>query len=258
MKQLAITALLILTGLGAQAQTTETRNVSNDFTAIEVKNGIQVIFTQSDAPSVKVESDNQEYAGNIITEVKNGTLKIYMKEYEEDSRSKPAYNVAKVYVSKNTISGFKLTTGAAVKVMGRLVVNELALKLATGSNFTGELECATRCIVKAESGAAFRGKLTTDMFEGTTSGGASIKIIGSAKTSTVYCNGGSLMAGKFICEKANITASNAASAYVNAVQSIKAEADSSSSVTYYGEPANVNLSENTYSIKRDNYKFALN
>ena len=253
MKQLAITALLALTGLGANAQIEEYRQVTL-FTAMEVENGIEVVFTQSDAPSLRVESDNQAYLDNIVTEVKGTTLKIHMGE---DGKMKQGLGTARVYVSQKNVADFKAATGASIKITGKLVTDAVDIKLATGSAFTGMLETKT-AHVKAASGAVFRGNLSTSAFEGTVSGGATIKVIGTSRETKVLCNGGVLEAGKLISEKASIIASNAGSAYVNAVKSIKVDADSSSSVTYYGEPADVALSTNTYAVKKDTHKLALN
>lgn len=253
MKQLAITALLALTGMGANAQIEEYRQVT-PFTAMEVGNGIEVVFTQSDAPSLRVESDNEAYLGNIVTEVKGSTLTIYM---DEGGELKQGLGTARVYVSQKNVTAFKAATGASVKITGKLTADTVNIKLATGSAFTGMLE--TRATyVKAASGSVFRGNVTTAAFGGTVSGGATIKVVGTSGNTNVVCNGGVLQAGKLISDKANIIASNAGAAYVNAVNSISVNADSSSSVTYYGEPGHVKLSANTYAIKKDSHKFALN
>lgn len=254
MKKLVIIALLALTGMSAQAQTSETRK-SEDFTALDVKNGIDVIFTQSDETSLKVESDSKSNLENIVTEYSRGTLKIYMREIES---GKIMQAVAKVYVSAPNVSSFKAVTGASVKAAKRLTVDELNVKLATGATFNAEGQCTQKCTVKADSGSMFRGHIVTADFEGKATGGAAIKITGSAETSVIACNNGSVIAGKFLSNSTSVKTINASTAFVNAVKSIRANADNSSSITYYGEPADVNLEANTYAIKRDNLKLALN
>jgi hypothetical protein len=253
MKQLVITALLALTGLGAQAQTSETRK-SNDFTTLDVKNGIEVVFTQSNESSLKVEADSRNNLDNIATEFKNGTLKIYLREQANGS---PVQGTAKVYVASANVTGFKIVTGASVKVSGKLTIYELTVKLASGAAFTGEAQC-TKCIVRADSGSMFRGKINSETFDTKITGGASVKIIGNTDTAIVICNSGSFLAGKFVIKNADVKTSNASSAFVNATESIIANTDTTSSITYYGEPAKVNLGENSYAIKRDNLKLALN
>jgi hypothetical protein len=254
MKKLVITALLALTGMGAQAQTSETRK-SENFNSLEVKNGIEVVFTQSNEPSLKVESDNEANLENIITEFSKGTLKVYMRELEN---GRTIQGVAKVYVSAPGVNSFKAATGASVKANGKLAVEELTVKLATGASFTAEANCSKKCTVKAESGSMFRGLVNTALFDGKAFGGATIKITGSADTATIVCNNGSLMAGKFLSQRADVKTINASTAFISTAKSIDADADNSSSITYYGEPTDVNLGTNMYAIKRDNLKLALN
>ncbi len=115
-----------------------------------------------------------------------------------------------------------------------------------------------KCSIKAESGSMFRGNITTDTFEAKVTGGASVKIIGNTETAIVFCNNGSLLGGKFMSKKSNVKTINASTAFIYTSTSITANTDNSSSITYFGEPADVYLGENTYSIKRDNLKLALN
>ena len=254
MKQFLITALLALAGMGAQAQTSETRK-SENFNSLDVKNGIEVVFRQSNDPSLKVESDSNANLENIITEFSKGTLKIYMREPEN---GRTILGTAKVYVSAANVTTFKAVTGASIKADGKLTVEELTVKLASGASFAGEAVCNTKCMVKAESGSMFRGLVNTKLFDGKASGGSTIKITGNAETTNVVCNNGSLIAGKFFSQRADIKTTNASTAFINAVKSISADADNTSSITYYGEPADVNLGTNMYAIKRDNLKLALN
>lgn len=257
MKNLVITALLTIGSMGAFAQTSETRQ-SQDFTALEVKNGIQVIFTQSDDQSLKVESDDKAYLENIVTEYKGGTLKIYIREPKGNQSTVKTPKTAKVYVSQNNVSNFKAITGASIKIVNTVVMDDITIKLASGASFTGMLQCKAKCSVKAESGSSFRGNLTAADFETNVTGGATVKIIGNTGTLIVFCNNGSLQAGKLMSEKSDIKAINASTAFVNVSKSIKAYTDDSSTITYYGEPIDVNLGDNSYAIKRDNLKLALN
>ncbi len=137
MKQLLITALLAITGIGAQAQKSETRK-SEDFKALEVQNGIEVIFTQSKSSELKVETDNSNNLQNIITEYRRGTLKVYMRE--QDGKN-IIQGHAKVYVSTENITDFKAITGSSIKISGKLTTDALTVKLATGASFSGEVQC---------------------------------------------------------------------------------------------------------------------
>lgn len=255
MKQLAVMAAVILTGFAAQAQTSETRK-SAEFTALEVKNGIEVVVTQSSEPALKVESDTPQNMNNIVTEFNKGVLKVYMRE--PNPATAAIHGSAKVYVSAKNLSSFKAVTGSAITIKGRLTVNELTVKLETGSSFSGEIESLEKCNIKADSGSMFRGIVKANDFTARITGGASVKISGYAESAMIACSSGSMLSGKFICQSTNVKAYNGSTAFVNTMKSIIASTDATSSITYYGEPANVNLGENTYSVKRDNLKLALN
>lgn len=257
MKKLVFTALITVTAIMAEAQTSETRK-SENFTTLDVKNGIEVVFTQSDSPSLKVESDSNDHLNKIVTEYKRGTLKIYMREPESGENNKTIHGVAKVYVSQNNVTSFKAATGSSIKVVNKLIMKEVSIKLATGATFTGIVECSDACSIKADSGSSFRGSIATSSFNGNITGGASIKITGNADDTMVYCNNGSFQAGKFISGRADVKTINASTAFVNASKSIKANTDDSSTITYFGDPADVNLGSNSYAVKRDNLKLALN
>lgn len=254
MKQLVIIALLALTGIGAQGQTSETRK-SEDFTSLEAKNGIEVFYSQSNQTSLKVEADNKMNIDRIATEFSNGTLRVYFREEENQ---KAVQGTARVYVSAPGTANFKVLMGASVKVNGKLNVGELNVKLKNGASFAAEAICNTACNIKAESGSVFRGVVTAPLLTARADKGSTIKLSGTADASTIASNGGTILAGKFLTKTAGIKAVHGATAYVNAQEAINADVDSSSSVVYYGDPATVNLGANSYAIKRDNLKLALN
>lgn len=252
MKQLFAAAFMAL-GLSAHAQTSETRKVM-PFTKIDAKDGIEVIFTQDNSPSLKVESDSEAFLENIVTEFSGKTLKIYLDENIGKSQT----GTAKVYVSQKDIDAFKGAKGSTIIITEKLTVDKLDVTLTTGASFTGVVEASVKCHVDAASGGVFRSNVTTALFEGQVSSGANIKVVGHAEATDIHCDGGYLHAAKLMSATAMITASNAGSAYINVRDYINADADSSSSITFYGEPTKVDLGMNTYAIKRNNYKFALN
>lgn len=251
MKLLIATALVAF-GWSAQAQTSETRQV-RPFTKIDAKNGIEVIFTQEDAPSLKVESDSEEFLSTIVTEFSGSTLKVYL---DKDGNKKQG--TAKVYVSQKQVNNFAASTGATIKVTNIVKADKINISLCSGASFSGVIHSTVKCRVKASSGASFKSSLTAAAFEASANSGATIKLAGQTDTAEIRCSGGILQAGKLSSRKATVIASNTASVYIFASEYISAEADNSSSITYYGEPTEVVLSPNTYAVKRDNYKFALN
>jgi len=255
MKQLFIAAFTGLISLVAQAQVTETRD-TKEVNAIEVKNGIEVIFTQSDIPGLQVTADNAENLKRIMTtHNKNGTLKIYLKEHEGPINVQA---IAKVYVSQKNVTGFTASNGANIKANGMLNLTDVAVNLSGGATCNAIITTSGNCSIDVQSGAGFRGIVNSKDFSANAIGGGYIKIGGSADTANVYCSGGSFNAGKFICGDAKIWAQKASAVSIYANNSIKTDVDTSSSVTYYGEPAKTSLGTNAYAVKKDNYKLSLN
>lgn len=254
MKQLFIAAFTGLISLGAQAQVTEAR-AAMEVNTIEVKNGIEVVFTQADTLGLQVTSDTPDNLKKIVTSYKNGTLKIYLKDNDSPATS---HTVAKVYVWQKNITGFTASAGANIKANGKLNLKDVAINLSSGATLSAIITASGNCSIDVKSGGGFRGVINSKDFSANILGGGYIRTSGSTVTADVYCSGGSFNAGKFICSEAKIWAQKASAVSIYANNSIKADVDTSSSVTYYGEPAKTNLGTNAYAVKRDTYKMALN
>lgn len=255
MKQLLFTAMYALCTFGAKAQLTENRE-AKEVTKIEVASGVEVVYNQSDSLKLSVETNDPENFKDIVTEYKGTTLKIYIKDPKYD---KSVYTTAKVYVSQKNVTSFTASGGAAIKTTGTTVVPLLNIHLSTSAMFVANtMQVGGLCTIKATSGSGFRGKVIADTFKGDAVKGGYIKIMGSANSATIFCSGGSLQAGRFICQKADIIAKNAASVFINTSNAIKADTDASSAITYYGNPDKTNLGSNAFAVKRDAYNFGNN
>jgi len=255
MKLLLITAFTGLISLGAQAQVTQQRQ-AYDVTKIEVNNGIEVVFTQADTAALSVQTNSDANFANIITEYKSNTLKIYMKTPEDNKTLVIA--PAKVYVTQKNVTVFKVAGSAIVKSYNTLHMPQVSINVASGAMFIANMEIEGSCTVKVAGGAGFRGKVITDSFKGDARGGAYIRLSGTAKTADMYCSSASLQAGKFVCSWVEVFAKNASAVFIGADAYIKANADGSSAITYYGDPAKTEFGPNAYAVKRDNFNFTLN
>jgi hypothetical protein len=246
MKHLFIAAVGLM-GLCGHAQVTELRPFKQ-VTALEVSNGIEVIYTQSDSGEVKAESDSREHLKNVITEYKGNTLKVYMKDTEGANIA----TTARVYVSQKDVNNFKAYNAAVIKVSGVLTTTNITLNLSQGATFGAIVVTAGNCSIDAKSGAGFTGKVTAKTFKADITNGSYVKILGNSDVADVYCSSGaSFNADKFMCSTADVWAKNASSVSIHSINYIKTKVDISSSVTYTGTPANTNLGMNTYAIKRD-------
>ncbi len=253
MKHLFIAALACLAGMGANAQVTENRK-AQVAQKIEVTNGIEVIITQSDTTALKIQAADWETCKKVVTKYKGNTLKLYL----DNPGGISGLTSVKVYVSQSYLPEIKATSSAVVNARGKWEVSEVGINLATGATFSGDLKINGVCTINASSGSGFKGVVNAGVLKVNVVGGAFAKITGAVTFANVFCNSGSLQGGKLVCDKAEIMAQNASSVSIYATEKIKADTDTSSSITYYGSPQAAEVGENTYTIKRYTNKLSLN
>lgn len=253
MKQLIIAALACLAGTGAQAQVTETR-IAQAAQKLEVTNGIEVIITQNDTAALKIEAADWDTAQKVVTKYKGNTLKVYL----DNTNGQTATGAIKVYVSQSSFPQIKAGEGALVTVKGKWHTPEATIALATGATFCGDLQVAGVCKIDAASGSGFRGIVNVATLKATVSGGAYAKIMGTAGFATILCSSGTVQAGKLMCERAEVKAQKASAVSIQAKKAIKADTDTSSSITYYGSPEEAETGEGIYAIKRYTNRMSLN
>lgn len=251
MKSFIITALTAFTTIVAGAQTTETRD-SKPATALEVKNGIQVVLTQGTTPSLKVEAESTDQLYNVATVYRKGTLQVYLKNAEG------VIAPVKVYVTEPNITQITAANGGSIKMDGRLDVATADIKLAGGSGFNGEVITKGELHIKAASGSTFRGAVHAGYFNAEAYAGGVIKAVGEATTARAYSRGGTIHAGKLLTKTTEAIALNGAAVFVYTKEHVKAETDAASTITYYGDPQTASIGDDTYSIQRDTQKLSLN
>jgi Putative auto-transporter adhesin, head GIN domain len=253
MKQLIIAALACLSGMGAKAQVTEVRK-AQEATKLDVTNGIEVIITKNDTAALKIEAVDWETAQKVVTKYKGNTLKLYL----ENPNGITGLVAIRVYVSLKQFPEIKASAGAVIKADGQWEADKATIHLSTGATFSGDLKINGVCTISAASGSGFRGVVHAGTLKVNVMGGAFAKLIGAVNLADVYCSSGSLQGGKLVCEKAEITAQNASAVSIQAKQKIKADTDASSAITYYGSPAEAEVGENAYTIKRYTNRLSLN
>ena len=192
----------------------EDRNINFDFDAIKVQQGINLFLTQGNSTKLNVEAD-ENIMDLLITEVKNNELKIY---FEKNVYRAKARNV---YLTTNTISKIRTSSGASVKSENTLQVNTLDLD--------------------SSSGSSIKVYVSADKVISSTSSGADIDIYG--KTNTFSANassGSSIDADKLETVDAYAKASSGANIDVNVSGKLTAKASSGGDIDYEGDPINVN------------------
>ncbi len=192
---------------------TETRKINDDFTKIEVGQGIQLYITQDDDVSLVVIADENLHK-LIRTEVKNGVLKISSKRNIRRAKSK------KIYLSVSNISSIKATSGSDVVTENTIKADIIDVHVSSGADARIDVNADT-VNSSSSSGADLRIKGTANYYTAKATSGSSIRAYGlKSKNATVKVNSG-----------ANID--------VYAIESLIAKASSGGDVDYKGNPKKI-------------------
>ncbi|SHF45349.1 Putative auto-transporter adhesin, head GIN domain [Mariniphaga anaerophila] len=211
--------------LAGNSKKTEIRKVKN-FDAVSVSTGIDLFLRMGDEKEVKVVAD-EDVVDNIITEVKNGTLRIYSKKsnffgFFNFSSSSPR----KVYVTVSDLKSIEASSGSDVKSENTLRGDALNVSSSSGSDVVLDV------IYKDVSLSS--------------SSGSDIRVTGKAKTVKAAASSGSdIDARNLISEICYANTSSGADISVFAKQEIHAGASSGGDIRYYGNPPVKNIEESS-------------
>ncbi|MFK5958762.1 MAG: head GIN domain-containing protein [Lutibacter sp.] len=192
----------------------EDRNINSDFDAIKVQQGINLYLTQGSVTDLNVEAD-ENIIDLLITEVKNGELKIYFDKnvYKAKERN--------VYLTATKISKISASSGASVKSENTLQVSSLDLSSSSGSSIKIHVNASE---VTSES-----------------SSGSTINIFGKTATfSAEASSGSSIDADKLEAIDVYAKASSGANIDVNVTGNLTAKASSGGDIDFEGNPTHVN------------------
>ena len=231
-----IISLLVLSAIisGASAQKTisdanaQKRNVSG-FHAIEVSGGIDLYLSQGDE-AVAVSASKDEYRDKIITEVKNGVLKIWF-DWKSNLRVDWSNHKLKAYVSFKNMDGLEASGGSDVIVDGTIKTTKLDMEISGGSDFKGKVE--------------------SDDLKINASGGSDVNISGRSAKLTIDASGGSDFSGyDFAADICNVEASGGSDVHVTVNKELTANASGGSDVYYKGSGMIRDLKTGGGSIKK--------
>ena len=192
----------------------DVRDVRSTFTGIKVSSGIDIILTQDNNQSVRVEADNNiiEY---IVTKVENGVLKVYFDRSITFAGSK------KVYVTMREIE--RLSTSSAGDIIG-----------------TNLLKCADLSLT-ATSAGDIKLEVQADHIDINISSSGDIDLGGECRTMKAsLSSAGDLNAFNMKAREVDINVSSAGDASVYASERLEARASSAGDIRYLGDPEYVN------------------
>ena len=228
--------LLAITGLITTASAQKTINDANaqkrnvaGFHAIEVSGGIDLYLSQGQE-AVAVSAAKDEYRDKIITEVKNGVLKIYF-ESKNNLKFDWGNHKMKAYVSFKDLDRLEGSGGSDISIDGSIKVTRLEMEISGGSDFDGKVE--------------------TDELTIQASGGSDVDISGKAARLTIHASGGSDFKGYDLASDiCNVEASGGSDIQVTVNKELSANASGGSDVYYKGTGMIRDLKTSGSSIKK--------
>lgn len=215
-KTLFILTLVVLFGVNATvlaSNETETRKVK-EFNEIKVSSGIDLYLEMGDTESVKIVADD-EIIDEVVTEVKDGTLRIYMKRNNWFNWG--GNKTRKAYVTVKELTVLQASSGSDVRSENTLKGESLDVRASSGSDieidvFYKNLSCET------SSGSDARLSGITKTFKAEASSGSDIK---ASELESKICK---------------VRASSGSDATVNVSDELYAKASSGADIKYYGNP----------------------
>ena len=186
----------------------ETRNISEDFTAVSAAEGLDVFVTQDNDFSISVEAD-ENVIDLIATDIKDGRLRIHTTENIGRATKK-------IYVSLPQIDKLSTSSGADLIAQNVIRADKLELDASSGSDLHVELSASE---VDADA-----------------SSGADIKLSGRAEMLYVDASSGAdIRARELAVKKCNAEASSGSDISVNVSESLIADASSGADISYTGD-----------------------
>ena len=203
-----------------------------DFTKVKVSNGIELIIQQEDTISLVVEADENLHE-NIITEVIDGTLKIWTKKSIWRATSK------KVHLKVTNLEELTASSGSSIISKNTIKAEDFEVNSNSGANLNMKLE-TNRVVSNASSGSKLGLEILATHVESSSSSGSSINIIGETTAHKASASSGSsLNAFGLKAKNVNAEVSSGASVRVHVTESFNARASSGGRIRYQGNPTQV-------------------
>lgn len=228
-KSLIILMLVAAVGINTAAfagnrDKTENRNVKN-FRGIKVSTGIDLYLTMGNSEEVKIVADD-DIIDDIVTEVKNGTLHIYLEKNNNWFNWGRLTETRKAYVTVKQLESIDASSGSDVRSENTLKGDELDIEASSGSDVYLDIVYKNVSLK--------------------TSSGSDAKLSGKAKYFTASASSGSdIVARDLETEKCNVKASSGSDATVNVSDELVAKASSGADVRYYGNPKTKDTDESS-------------
>ena len=199
--------------------TTEVRNISNDFSSIDVNSGIEVIVSQSDDQFVSVETDSN-LQKLITTKVENGVLIIEPTEPVNETQT------IKVTVRMRKIEILEASSGSKIRSSGSFKGENISIDTSSAAEVDVNLKY-DNITLDASSGSSINAKGIALILESSASSGAQIE------------------ANNLMVNNITADASSGAIIKVHPIVTLDGSASSGANVIYDNEPKSVKIDESS-------------
>ena len=241
MKKLSLILIaLSLVTFTVQAQQSETRNVEN-FHAVDAGGSFSVYLKKGNTQKVVIEGESSNVE-RIITEVRNGTLKIYAKS----GSWKSSIHKTKVYVTFTKLDGLSGSGSGSTRLESSVSGSDFKLS----SSGSGSLHCEDLLsfsgkvkISNSGSGSVNVEEIKADDLSVSNSGSGSLRIHdGSTDYQSINCNGsGSVKMEGVASNVCNINKTGSGSVYVYVIKELNGSSTGSGNVVVKGSDAKMNF-----------------
>lgn len=214
MKVIALTLMLVASGLNAANTDWKKDRPVSGITGLRVSSGIDVYLNQGNAEKLTLEAKGID-EDRVISKVENGILNLYVERKGFSGWNFGRNTSIKAYLTCRQLTSLKASGGADVFGQGKLSFRDLNLEASGGSD------------VKLN--------LNAEELNVSASGGADAFLEGSARTLNANGSGGAnLDARKLVVETCNANSSGGSDVYVNASRELSMKASGGSDIYYYG------------------------
>lgn len=248
----------MLVAIGVNAQNVvhdanaQVRNVSS-FNKIRISSAISLYLSQGNTQAVAVSSEDDKITNRIITEVKDGILKIYVENGAWNGWNWGNKHL-KAYVTFTTLEMLDASGACSVELTDPINVGDFKLILSgasnikgdiKGSNFdfdvngasTGKININAASFKLSASGAStFKGDVSANKMNYDINGASTTDVEGTTTDLIVSASGASnFRGGDLQAVSCKIEATGASSANINVSKTIDATASGASSIHYRGD-----------------------
>ncbi|ADR22776.1 hypothetical protein MATR_33780 [Marivirga tractuosa] len=228
MKNLILVFVLALFACQAQSQESETRSVS-DFTSVSSSQSIRVTLKKGSEPKVDVSTTGE--LENVVTEVKNGNLKI---EMESNMTFRNVDVEVTVYFQE--LESLKASSSSRMMSEDLIEANNMEIKGSSSARMDLNIK-ASNIEVSGSSSARIVLSAEAVNVEAQVNSSCRFTLDGNAENfEAQVSSSGRIDASEFTCDNADLAASSSGRIELNVQEKLIAKASSSGKITYGGKP----------------------